>query len=64
MNRECPHCGKEIHVFDEECPACGKPSKPGLLLAIASILHGYRSMFLLVAALLVSWIILWKLFDR
>ena len=63
MNRECPHCGKEIEVFDEACAACGKPSKPGVLLATAAILHGHRSLFLMVAALVVSWIILSKIFN-
>lgn len=61
MNRECPHCGKEIDVFATECVSCGKPSKPGVLLATAAILHGYRSMILLVAALVLSWIILSKI---
>jgi len=61
MNRACPHCGQQIHVFDEECAACGKPSKPGLLLAAAAIVHGHRSLLLMIAALVVSWIILSKI---
>lgn len=64
MNRACPHCGKEMHVFDDQCGACGKPSKPGVLLAAAAILHGHRSLLLMVAALIVSWIVLTKIFDR
>lgn len=63
MNRACPHCGQEIHVFDEECPACGKASKPGVLLATASIVHGYRSVILLVAILVASWFILSKILN-
>ena len=63
MNRECPHCGKEINVFDEECASCGKASRPGVLLSIAAILHGYRSMILLVAALIASWFILSKILN-
>jgi hypothetical protein len=63
MNRACPHCGQEIHVFDEECASCGKPSKPGLLKATASIFHDHRSLILLIAALVVGWIILSKIFH-
>lgn len=61
MHRACPHCGKEIDVFDETCGACGKPSKPGVLLAAAAIVHGHRSLLLLIAALIVSWIVLSKI---
>ncbi|MDD5759986.1 MAG: hypothetical protein PHI06_13005 [Desulfobulbaceae bacterium] len=63
MKRICPHCSAEMHVFDEPCAACGKPSRPGLLLAIATILHGYRSMILMIAVLVVSWVILTKVFG-
>jgi len=63
MNRACPHCGKEKDVFDEQCASCGKSSKPGVLLAVAAILHGYRSMLLMIAALVVSWLILTKIFH-
>ena len=61
MNRECPHCGQEIEVFAEGCGSCGKPSKPGVLLAAAAIVHSHRSLLLLVAALVASWFILSKL---
>lgn len=61
MNRDCPHCGKEIHVFDEECPSCGTSSKPGVLLAMSAIVYGHRKLLLLIAVLIVSWIILSKI---
>lgn len=63
MKRACPHCGQVIHVFDEECPACGKASKPGVLLAIASIVHGYRSVILLVSILVATWFILSRMLN-
>lgn len=63
MNRACPHCGKVIDVFDELCASCGKPSKPGVLLATLAILHGHRSMILMIAALIASWLILTKIFH-
>ncbi len=63
MNRACPHCNKEIDVFDEQCAACGKSSKPGVMLATVAILHGHRSMILMIAALIVGWIILTKIFN-
>ncbi len=64
MHRACPHCGQEMAVFDEECGACGKPSKPGLLLGTAAILHGHRSWFILIGVLVASWFVLWNLFER
>jgi len=51
--------GGQWGIFDEVCAACGKPSKPGAPRAIAAILHGYRSMILLVA----SWFILSKILN-
>ena len=63
MNRACPYCSKEIDVFDEQCSSCGKPSRPGMFLATAAILHGHRSMILMIAALIASWIILTKIFK-
>lgn len=64
MIRNCPHCGKGIDVFDEECPSCGKPSKPGVLLSLAAIIHGHRQLLLLIAGLVVIWIVLSKLFNH
>ena len=64
MNRPCPHCGKEIDVFDEKCPTCWKASKPGFLLSIAAIVHGYRSLLFLVGVLVASWFILWNIFEK
>ena len=61
MKRICPHCGKEMEVFDEGCPSCGRPSKPGAMLSVAAVLHGYRSWFVLIGALTVGWIILSRL---
>ncbi len=58
MLRPCPHCSKEIDVFDEDCTACGGRSKAGFLLQIAAVIHGHRSVLFLVAVLVVAWVIL------
>jgi predicted amidophosphoribosyltransferase len=63
LQRNCPNCSAKMDVFDEECPACKKPSKPGALLTIAGIIHGWRKVILLAAILTLAWIIMEKLFK-
>ena len=58
MMRPCPHCKTKMEVFDEACPTCGKHSKPGLLISIAEMIYGHRSLLFVAAVLAVAWIIL------
>ncbi len=58
MLRPCPHCNTKMEVFEEACPACGKQSKPGLLLSVAEIIYGHRSLLFVAAVLIAAWFIL------
>jgi len=63
MERNCPHCGVKMDVFDEACHSCGSTSKPGILLSAAAVIHGHSSVLVLVAGLTAGWFIMSWLFK-
>jgi len=63
MERDCPRCGAKMDVFDEACPTCGGESKPGKMLSVVAVVHGYRSVIFLAACLTAGWFVLSWLFK-